>query len=166
MKVGETPGEAAVHFLWEWIPLVICSKAGFYMEKLCFCIKRGEACHKCRCGIPLGDNEIWLLGFQHRHQGSEGARREIGQRLTIRHQLQVVVRGDIKDAEDLLKHFLMLTGGDSDDANLVRMPLEFLNNRCHFDSIRACPKHTGNRNTLHNATPKTGHAACCVRAMA
>ena len=60
----------------------------------------------------------------------------IGEVLTLLHDVEVVVRGDIEDLEYLIEHFAMLAGDAHDGLELIGTLLELLDQRAHLDGLR------------------------------
>ena len=60
---------------------------------------------------------------------------DIGEVLTLLHDVEVVVRGYIEDLEYLIEHFAMLTGDAHDGLELIGTLLELLDQWAHLDGL-------------------------------
>jgi hypothetical protein len=60
---------------------------------------------------------------------------DIRQRLALCHYVEVDVSADCEEAQNLIQHFPMLARRQNADINLAPVPRQFLDNRCHLDSV-------------------------------
>ena len=78
--------------------------------------------------------------LEHITKSSEDTCSNIGEVLTLLHDVEVVVRLDIEDGEHLVEHFAMLTGDAHDGFELSISLLKFLHKRTHLNGLGTSAK--------------------------
>ena len=56
------------------------------------------------------------------------------------HQVKIIIRFDVENAKDLVKHVAMLSGYEHDWLELPQMPCQFFDNRRQLDCLGPGPK--------------------------
>ncbi len=136
MKGGEAAGENAVHLLGEGLEHVVGAEAGFHMGDGDVMVKGGEGAAERAGGVALDDDQIGLLGRQDGFEAGEDARGGLGQRLAGAHEIEVMIRVDLKGGQDLIEHLPVLRG-DADTGLDLRRGGEAMNERAKLDRLRA-----------------------------
>ena len=67
----------------------------------------------------MNEYNIWTTLFEHITKTGEDTCSHISKILTLLHDVEVVIRLHIKDFENLIKHFTMLTGNTYDSFELI-----------------------------------------------
>ena len=82
---------------------------------------------------------IGLLRFKNIAHPGQHPTGDVRQVLSGLHEVQVYVRGDLKQLQHLIQHLSVLRG-DADDGLQRRCGLQRMNERRHFDGLRTSPK--------------------------
>ena len=86
-------------------------------------------------GIAMNEDYIRSALLKHITKTGEDACSYIGEVLTLLHDVEVVIRGDIKNAKHLVEHLTMLTCNAYYGLELLWSALEFFDQRTHFDCL-------------------------------
>src|SRR5215471_8399 len=97
--------------------------------------------------VALDEHAIRLKSIEDLADPRQGGAGQIRQVLIGSHQVEVPVRLQIEQLEDLRQHFAVLPG-DTNLAVEVRPPRQFLDDWCELDRLGPCPE---NKKDLHAA---------------
>jgi hypothetical protein len=93
------------------------------------------------CGVPLDQNPVGPLVFEDGLQAREHAGCDVRRRLVVLHEVQVVVRPDLKNTQHLVEHVAVL-GRDADAADdAVGVALELADDGSQLYRLRAGAEH-------------------------
>jgi hypothetical protein len=96
----------------------------------------GQGAGQCGGGVAVHQHEVGLFHRQHRAQTLQHVRGEIREILPGLHQVQVVIRPDVEQLQDLVQHLPVLRGHA--DAGIHTLgALQGLDHRGHLDGLRA-----------------------------
>ena len=88
----------------------------------------------------MHENDVRLLCIKQGFHASKHAARNVEERLTGSHHMQIIVRYDTEGIQHLLQHLTMLAGNTDQRLKLVRMLFEYLDKRTHFYGFWSRPK--------------------------
>ena len=103
MQRGDGRDDPPVHLLRPGVVDIAGAQPGFDMRDRNLAIISGERAGHRGGGIALDDDHVGCLGVHHLAQPDQQARGKPVERLTRFHQVEVDVRGDVSDREDLIK---------------------------------------------------------------
>ena len=104
------------------------------------CVEAGEGACGRGSGVAMNEDYVWATLHEDVTQTGEDACCDIGEVLTLLHDVEVVVRLDIEDGEHLVEHFAMLTGDAHDGFELSISLLKFLHKRTHLNGLGTSAK--------------------------
>ena len=125
-----------VHLLWPWAVEVVGAETCLNVTDRNLCI---EGCKGSGCGgggVAMNEYDIRTALLEDVTESGEDTCCDIGEVLTLFHDVEVVVRGYIEDFENLVEHFSVLTGDAHDGLELIGTLLELLDQRAHLDGLR------------------------------
>ena len=115
------PSELAVHLFRERRVYIPCPKAGFDVADGDLLIIRSQGTGKGRRRITVNEDQIRLFFGQDVLEAQERLRRNIVQGLALGHDVQVVIRRNPEQLQDLVEHLTMLGRDGNDRLNAVGM---------------------------------------------
>ncbi len=89
---------------------------------------------------PCTNTTSGLRLFEHRLHALEHTRRDLRERLIGGHDVEIVLRLDRKEREQVVEHLPVLRG-DADDVVDVRVRAQRMNDRGHLDRVGARAEH-------------------------
>ena len=98
--------------------------------------------------ITMHQHDIRLLLLQYLVQPHHGPGGNIKQGLPGCHNIQIMVRLNLKQIQNLVQHIPMLGSNSYHRHNLVRMLRQLQHNRCHLDCFRTGAEHSHDLNLL------------------
>jgi hypothetical protein len=101
------------------------------------CSHRGS---RARGGVALHQNVVGLKLREDRSEPAQNARKDIAQRLSRLHDVEIVVGLQRKRGHHLVEHFAVLTG-DADSRQDFLLLSQCADDRCHFDGFRTCAEY-------------------------
>ena len=141
MGVGEDRGEVPVDFFGKWIELLTRAQSRFDMGDGDLVIEGCEGPHEGGRSVPLNHNEVGLFVQQDGVETLHGARRNLGQALPGTDDIQIMVRPDQEQFQDLVQHFAMLGRDDRDGSEALWMFLETPDQWCELYGFGSCAKY-------------------------
>src|SRR6185436_3044735 len=96
MQVRNNACNAPVNFLREWLPFVMCAQARLHMTDLNSSIVCKQGGNGYGGGVALDKNPFRVKIVEHNIQIRKNRGAEFGQRLIITHEVEIVVRLDLK----------------------------------------------------------------------
>src|SRR5215831_8279089 len=96
---------------------------------------RQRTCHRS-CGIPLYQDQMWLLFLQNRIQCGNHARTDMVQRLIAFHDTQVIVNPYSKLTDERIEQVGMLRGTDINRSEYPVVFFKLPNDRRELDDLR------------------------------
>src|SRR2546430_3437997 len=139
VKRGQLRREAAVGFLWERIEQVMTPQTSLNVADGNVQIKGGECGGKNGGRIALYQEEIWLQVAQSVLHHVEYPCIEVCQGLLRTHEVEVHIRANLKERQNLVEHLAMLRRGDDDGFYGVRLCLQRVDNGSHLNGLGTCP---------------------------
>ena len=136
VMVGDDGGDPAIHLFGIGIGLVSRPEPRLDVGNGHARVEGRERCRHGRGGVPLDQEQVRLLAGQIRRQLGEGAGRDLGEGLSLPHEVEVVIRADLEERENLIEHLAVLRG-DADERADAGFLGEELQDRCHLDRLRA-----------------------------
>jgi hypothetical protein len=88
--------------------------------------------------VSLDEDPVGLLGGEDLVEGGQHPRGELAGRLVGPHQVEVDVRIDLEQTQDLIQHLAVLGRRAEPDGEALRLLLESANHRGHLDRFRTC----------------------------
>src|SRR5262249_53089001 len=113
------------------------AKPGFDVPHADAMVKSRKRADHRRGRVALSQHPVGPFSAQHNIKLRQSVGRDLGQRLIGTHYVQVMIGPDVEQRENLVEHPPMLRGDADDAGEMVRMTLEFLDHRSHFDGFRA-----------------------------
>ena len=114
----------------------MCAETCFYMSYRNLSVEGCKSsCSGCG-GIAMDEHDIGLTLFENVTHAAQDADCDIGEVLSLLHDIEVDVGLDIEYLEHLVEHFTMLTCDALDGLELICPLLEFLHQRTHLDGLR------------------------------
>ena len=110
VEVGEIVDHAAIGLLGEGLPFVVRAKAGLDVRDGNAAIERRERRSERRRRIALDDHPRWVALLDHAGCALERRGGEPRKRLARRHEVEIVIRGDVEQLEDRTQHLAVLSG--------------------------------------------------------
>jgi hypothetical protein len=145
VDIRKIPHQLAIEFLGKRFPAVAGSQASLDVGYSCSLHEADIcACECARC-ISLHQNNVWCFHVQDAFQAGNGARRQTTQGLAVRHQIQIMIRPDFEEFQDLIQHRPVLCCNHHNRSDPAGT-LEFLNHGSHLDGLRASSE---NENGFH-----------------
>ena len=142
-----TPGYLTVHFFGPRTVYIMCTQSGFNMPYGDLLVKSRQ-CSGCRgCSISMNQYYIRMNFFQDITHTQQYSGSNVVQILSLLHDIQVIIRLDIENMENLVKHFTVLSGYANQCFKLMRSFLELFHQRGHFYSFWTCSKNQ--KNSFH-----------------
>ena len=87
-------------------------------------------------GVAMDEDHIGLHFFQDVAHAGEHAGGDVVEVLSLFHYVEVVVLGDLEDAQHLVQHLAVLTGDANYRLEFFRVFLELLHQGAHLDCLR------------------------------
>src|SRR5215472_16456 len=140
MQLRDDPGQPSVCLLRPGLKQVSAAQASFYMGHRDFLIESRECSCKCGGGVALHQQGVERVLLEQPVQGRQDSAGQVTERLVVLHQIQFEVRVHIEDAEHLIEHLSMLTGGDRNGLKIIRVFSESENDGSHLDRVRTRPE--------------------------
>ena len=119
---------------------VVSSQTSLHMPHGNLLVEGGEGRSSTGCCISVYQYDIGRALLEHVTQTRKDASRNIIQVLPLRHNVEVIVRFDIKDGQHLIQHFAMLARDAHDGLKLCWRFLELFHQRAHLNGFRSCTK--------------------------
>ena len=88
--------------------------------------------------IPMHQHNIGLFLFKYRLKPLQNIAGNIKKILPRLHDIQVIVRPDFKEIQNLIQHLAMLSRHADNTFKPVRMLFKLLDNRSHLDRLGTC----------------------------
>src|SRR3990170_52748 len=110
MKICESAEQMPVYLLRKGAVLIVSSKTSLYMSDWYSEIICSQAGSKSCCCIPLHQNYVGLLSPQNVFKTNKSVCCYIKQILIWTHDIKVIIRGNIKYSQYLIKHLSVLCG--------------------------------------------------------
>ena len=85
------------------------------------CIESSKGTCSRGCSVTMNENNVRMTLFEHITESGEDSSCYIGKILTLLHDVEIIIRCHIKDFENLIKHFAMLTGYTNDRRRTDRL---------------------------------------------
>src|SRR5436190_21743149 len=135
VRVSEDIGNAPIHLLWKRTVFVASAKARLDVTEPDTMVVRFHRGNEHRGRVALRQDPVGAHVGDHRIQGHEQIGGELRERLVLRHHVQVDIRHDLEQVQDLIQHLAVLARRADDRTDLVRMPPQFGNHRGHLDGL-------------------------------
>jgi len=139
MQRRESRRQRPVDLLGEGRVRVARAEPGLEVHDGDLLVEGGQAADKGRRGVALHEHRVGALGLEERCQAVKRARRHRRERLPRRAQVEVVVRDDPEQVEDLGEHLSVLARHDDDRVEVGR-PLELRDHGGDLDPFRTGAK--------------------------
>ena len=114
-------GQLAVHFFRERRIDVPCPQTGFDVAYRDLLVIRSQGAGEGRRRIAVDQDQVRFFLGQDILQAHEGLCRNVVQRLPLGHDIQVIVRRNPEEIQDLVEHLAMLGCNGDDGLDLVGM---------------------------------------------
>lgn len=147
VHIGQYAGELAVCFFWIGRKEVARAKAGFHVAHFDLLVKSSQGSGKGGGGIAMHQYVVRFFPFQYFLQPSKNPGRNIIERLSALHDVQVIIYRKTEEIHHLVQHFTML----GREAHLCLDFLVFqklLHNRGHFNGFRPCAENSHDFHTI------------------
>ena len=133
---GDLSDDAAVHFLGEGCPNIPSAQASLDVANGEPAVEAAHPPDEGAGGIALHDDGIGHVILDGLIDRAEEEAGESGEGLAGGHEMEVKVGLYLKDAQGLIEHLPMLTGGTGDGLKLGRPAAEFLDDGSELDDFR------------------------------
>ncbi len=140
VEISDATGQLAVHLLRERRIFVIRAQSGLDMANSRLMIVGSQRTGKRRRRIAMDEHDIRLSLGQDLVQALHRPRRDVEQRLPLRHDIEIIVRMDVEKRQNLVQHFAVLGRHRHDGLYLVGMLRELQHDRSHLDRLRTRPE--------------------------
>ena len=136
VEVGDAARQAAVHLLRERRVLVVRTQAGLDVSDGRLVVVGSQCAGKRRRRVAVDEHDVRLLLRQDLVESHHGSRRDVEERLAGGHDVEIMIRLDMKEIEYLIEHLAMLCRDGHDRHDRIRMLLELEHDWCHLDCLR------------------------------
>jgi hypothetical protein len=119
VQVGHYGYQPAIDLLGKWLKAIIRAEACLYVPEWHFVVKCSEAGHESGCGVALRQRYGGLNILKYGLQPCQSADGDLSQALALLHDVQIVVRVDVKCLEHLVQLGAVLCGHGDHGFNLV-----------------------------------------------
>lgn len=137
---GDASRQLAVHLFGPRAVDVVGAESCFDVSDGYLPVECGEGCGGAGGGVAVDEHYVGGGFREHVAHADEHAGGDIVEVLTLLHDVEVVVGGDVEDGEHLVEHLAVLSGDADDGLERVGVFLELFDERCHLDGFRACPE--------------------------
>jgi hypothetical protein len=139
-QVGEDVDEVPVDLFRKRRVLASCAQPRLDVADGKLPVERGvTSCERARV-VPLHEHEVGSLAGEGSVEAGERANRDVGERLSLGHDVEVLVRLDSKDAQDLVEHRAVLRRHDDVGLEGVAPVIERSKDRRHLDRLGPRPE--------------------------
>ena len=135
------PRNLPVHLLRPGTINIMRTQTSLHVPHRNLLIERRQGGRRRRGGIAMHQHHIRLDLLQHITHPRQHTRRHVIQVLPLLHDIQIIVRSDLKNPQHLVQHLAMLPRHTHDGLKLLWMLLELLYQRTHFDGLGPRPEH-------------------------
>ncbi len=153
MEIRDRAGQTAVDLLRERIRSVVGAQPRFDVPDGDLAVEGREAADERRGRVPLDEHHVRADLAEDMVQCLDGVLRDLGQGLPGAHDVQIVVRRDLEDVQDLIQHLPVLRGRDRHHAKEPLFRPEADDHRSELDGVGTGPEDDGDR-----FPGRTGHA--------
>ena len=157
MQIGNLADQLAVHLFRERRVFIVGAQTGFYMSDRDLVIKCCKCTGKGGRSVAMYQNDIRLGLFQH---GIQTMQRLFGngcKRLTLLHDIQIIVGLDIENIQHLIEHLTMLCRY-TDNALGMLVLLQCVDQRSHLNRFRTGAENGHDFNVFHGLPVPFFHA--------
>ena len=149
MEVGDRSRELAVHLLRKRRILVLRAKPRLHMADCRLMIVSRQSACKRRRRVAMHEHDIGLLLRENTIESKKSLRRDVEERLALRHDVEIVVGRDRKERKHLVEHLAVLRRHSDERRYLCLMLLEFEHDRRHLDRFGARAENRHDLDLLH-----------------
>ena len=134
---GNASGNLPVHLLGPRAIDVVSPEAGLDMTHRNLLIESGEG-GSGACGrVSMDQDHIRLALLEHIAHAGKHTGSHIVKILSLLHDIQIIIRLHLEDAQYLIQHLPMLPSHTHNRLKLLRILLELLHQRAHLDGLGA-----------------------------
>ena len=148
VQVGHIAHQHPVHFLRIGGIFVAGTQARLHMADGHLMIKRRQGPGKGGGGIAMDQNQVRLSLLDNAVHAQDGLGGDLGQRLLLFHDIQIIVAFQLENLHDGVQHLPVLAGQAAQTLHL-RMGRQFLDQGGHFDSLGPRTEHGHYSNLFH-----------------
>ena len=165
----EAAGEATVHLFGKRFEGRGRPQARFHVTDRNFCVERSKRSRSRRRRVTMYEHDVGLRIAQNRLHALENARRDLRDRLIVSHDVEIVIRHDPKEGDQIVEHLPVLRRDADDRLDCRPRGGERTHDGRHFDGIgtRAENSHHAKRSSHEKPTEfRRDVGARCRRARA
>jgi len=141
MKRRDCVGGPAIELLGEGVHQVVRPKPRLHVADRDLLIEGGHGGRQRGRGVAVHENQIRRFALQDRFQTLQRPRVYVGQRLPVRHDIEVVLAGHAEQPEHLVEHVAVLGRHDDLAVELPRTLLEGKDDGRHLHRLRPRPEY-------------------------
>ena len=133
---GDAAGNLAVHLFRPGAVDVAGAQAGLNVADGDLLVEGGKGRGGAGGSVSMDKDHVGLYFLQDIAHAGEHAGGDVVEVLALFHYVEVVVRGDLEDAQHLVQHLAVLAGDAHYSLELFRVFLELLYQGAHLDCLR------------------------------
>ena len=156
MQRAQPRDDHPVHLLWKWGAHIPGAQPRLHVPNRNPGIESRQRPAQRGGGIALHQNHIRFLAAQYGGQLQEHRAGRFGQRLAAAHDVQIVVRRDLKYAQNLVQHLPVLGRDANPGVEVVWATPKALDHRAEFYGLWASAKNKQDLASGHHSTISTG----------
>ena len=151
VAVGDDTRNTAVDLLWERLPAVARPQPSLDVADAAASVEGRQRRRGNGRGIALNEHPVGSLLAQDGFESSQDARRHLGRRLVVLHDVEVVLGLNVEDTQHLIQHVAVL-GGDAHAAHdALRMPRQLAHDGSELDRLGSGAEDGQNLERLRHA---------------